>query len=71
MLCIQTHFPVDRSWVKPENLINAMDNLLVIIDGKLVTQRLLIVFEYQYIVYPDEAMQTKHISGELMRDVKR
>lgn len=56
--------PLDKSWVKLENLIDATDNLLVIVDGKLVTQILSIDFENQHITYLDEAMQTKHISGE-------
>ncbi|MBZ0099923.1 MAG: hypothetical protein K8F30_12610 [Taibaiella sp.] len=56
--------PLDKSWVKPEDLIDATDNLLVIIDGKLVTQLVSIDFENQRIVYLDEAMQEKHLSGE-------
>lgn len=56
--------PLDKSWVKPEDLIDATDNLLVIIDGKLVTQLVSIDFENQHIVYLDEAMQEKHLSGE-------
>jgi hypothetical protein len=56
--------PLDKSWVKLENLIDARDNLLVITDGKLVTQILSIDFENRHITYLDEAMQTKHLSGE-------
>lgn len=56
--------PLDKSWVKLENLIDAKNNLLVIADGKLVTQLVSIDFENQRIVYLDETMQEKHLSGE-------